>query len=137
MRTISLALAFSALLVSTIQAQQRCPNGRCPVVRSVVQTKPVRTAVAHSISNLSIMPQEVVRIQTTRVSTPVSSGHWTYPGSPNPTYLASHLQSHHGQNVSGMSIEQQLSLHDSIHRSSRTTATTVRIVNSRRRVIRR
>jgi hypothetical protein len=61
-----------------------------PVVKTVVQSVPV-------------------------ASVPVqSSSHWTYPGD-----ITSHLQTTHGQNVSGMSTEQQLSLHDSIHESQR------------------
>jgi hypothetical protein len=41
-----------------------------------------------------------------------SSSHWSYPGD-----ITTHLQSAHGQNVSGMSIEQQLNLHDALHES--------------------
>jgi hypothetical protein len=49
----------------------------------------------------------------------VSSGpHWTYPGD-----IASHLQNDHGQSVSGMSVDQQLTLHDSIHESQRSGVT--------------
>ncbi len=51
---------------------------------------------------------------------PVSSGpHWTYPGSHNdPTgvHIKNHLANEiHGINTSGMSKEQMLSLHDSLH----------------------
>lgn len=43
-----------------------------------------------------------------------SSNHWSYPGD-----ISTHMQTAHGQDVYGMSVEQQLSLHDSIHESQR------------------
>lgn len=38
--------------------------------------------------------------------------HWSYPGD-----ITTHMQVEHGQSVSGLSIEQQLSMHDAIHES--------------------
>lgn len=40
--------------------------------------------------------------------------HWSYPGN-----ITEHLRNHHGQNVSGLSIEQQLTMHDRIHEAER------------------
>lgn len=49
-----------------------------------------------------------------------SSGpHWTYPGD-----ITTHLTGTHGQNVNGLSIEQQLSLHDALHENRRVVAVT-------------
>ena len=42
-----------------------------------------------------------------------SSNHWSYPGSIN-----NHLTQDHGVDVSGMSVEQMLNLHDSLHGNS-------------------
>jgi hypothetical protein len=40
--------------------------------------------------------------------------HWSYPGN-----ITEHLRNHHGQNLAGLSIEQQLTLHDRIHEAER------------------
>jgi hypothetical protein len=39
-----------------------------------------------------------------------SAQHWSYPGS-----ISDHLQSDHGQSVAGLTTEQMLDLHDSLH----------------------
>jgi hypothetical protein len=44
--------------------------------------------------------------------------HWSYPGD-----ITTHMQVEHGQSVSGMSVEQQLSMHDAIHESQRSNVT--------------
>jgi hypothetical protein len=53
----------------------------------------------------------------------VRSSHWTYPGD-----ITTHMQTTHGQNVSGMSVEQQLSMHDAIHESQSKPASVARSV---------
>jgi hypothetical protein len=55
-----------------------------------------------------------------------SGSHWTYPGD-----ITSHLEADHGQIVNGMSIEQQLSLHDSLHESQRVMGTARTVTRSR------
>lgn len=42
--------------------------------------------------------------------TTASTGHWSYPGT-----IDSHLRSTHGVSPAGMSMQQKLSLHDSLH----------------------
>ncbi len=68
-----------------------------------VESKPmVVQPVVQPVVSQPVVVQPVVR----------SSSHWSYPGD-----ITTHLQSAHGQNVSGMSIEQQLNLHDALHES--------------------
>lgn len=44
----------------------------------------------------------------------ISNAHWTYPGD-----LATHLRQTHGIQTAGMSRQQMLYLHDSLHESTR------------------
>lgn len=69
-----------------------------------------------------------VVVQSTPVAMPIvrSGSHWTYPGD-----ITSHLEADHGQVVKGMSIEQQLSLHDSLHESQRVMGTARTVTRSR------
>ena len=49
------------------------------------------------------------------VTSPIArAGHWSYPGS-----IENHLAATHGMSSSGMSREQMLALHDSLHEGSR------------------
>ena len=43
-------------------------------------------------------------------STNLFAQHWSYSGS-----ISNHLQSEHGQSVAGLTTEQMLNLHDSLH----------------------
>lgn len=96
-----------------------CPNGKCPTTSS----PPVASTSTASTPNVT---RSVVRTQS--FSAPVaqpnivrsSSSHWTYPGD-----ITSHLETDHGQSVAGLSHEQQLDLHDSLHESGRTSGVTV------------
>lgn len=47
-------------------------------------------------------------------TTVAAVNHWTYPGE-----ITSHLQTAHGKQTAGMSMEQQLSAHDAIHEAER------------------
>lgn len=69
-----------------------------------------------------------VVVQSTPVAMPIvrSGSHWTYPGD-----ITSHLQTDHGQATNGMSIEQQLTLHDALHESQRTMGTARTVTRSR------
>jgi hypothetical protein len=95
-----LALVVVGLICQTADAQlfQRwgraqvsssCPGGVCPT-----QTRYVSPPVATSINNT---------IGTNR-------GHWSFPGD-----LDSHLEREHGVSTAGMSRQQKLDLHDSLH----------------------
>jgi hypothetical protein len=73
-----------------------------------VESKPmVVQPVVQPVVSQPVVSQPVVVQPVFR-----SSSHWSYPGD-----ITTHLQSAHGQNVSGMSIEQQLNLHDALHES--------------------
>jgi len=150
MRT-TITVLFLALLGTTANAQ--CPGGVCPVNRApaVIRT-PVRSIVYNSPAvkatvNVATAPTRFVvqnclpvkvvtytpslpevRVVTRTSSLPevkmvtrTSSNHWSYPGD-----ISSHLQTVHGRSVSNLSIEQQLSLHDSLHQSTRSVVTTRR-----------
>lgn len=71
-----------------------CPDGKCPL-----QTKspPAKQTVA------AVGPDD-------------RPGHWTYPGS-----IDSHLKTIHGVDPSGLTREQKLTLHDSLHESAKAT----------------
>lgn len=142
MRT-TITVLFLALLGTTANAQ--CPGGVCPVnrapavirtpVRSIVYNSPaVRTTVNVITAPTRFVVQNClpslteVRVVTRTSSLPevkmvtrTSSNHWSYPGD-----ISSHLQTVHGRSVSNLSIEQQLSLHDSLHQSTRSVVTTRR-----------
>lgn len=45
----------------------------------------------------------------------ISEAHWTYPGN-----LAVHLRQTHGVQTAGLTHQQMLYLHDSLHESTRT-----------------
>lgn len=77
-----------------------------------LQTQPVASAKVDqaTVGSGSASSRPVV---SNTVSAPVvvsSSSHWTYPGD-----IASHLSTTHGQDVSGLTTEQQLTLHDDLH----------------------
>lgn len=79
-----------------------CPNGRCPTSSPALPTAVTRSVVR--TQSFSVPQPNIVR----------SSSHWTYPGD-----ITSHLENDHGQSVAGLSTEQQLDLHDSLHESGR------------------
>lgn len=59
-----------------------------------------------------------VRAVTRTVTAPVArAGHWTYPGE-----ISNHLASSHGVSTAGMSREQMLDLHDSLHEGTSVSA---------------
>lgn len=71
-----------------------------------------RAQVSPSVSNC---PGGVCPIQGTSVATVAASGsrspgHWSYPGT-----ITNHLESEHGVATAGMSRQQMLDLHDSLH----------------------
>jgi hypothetical protein len=57
-------------------------------------------------------PIRVVRQFAPTIVKQPSVAHWSYPGD-----ITTHLQREHGQSAYGLSIEQQLTLHDSLHTS--------------------
>lgn len=81
----------------TGQYSSSCPNGQCPTANapsaSVMQSTPVA-----SIVQMPFKAVDNVR------------GHWSYPGT-----IDNHLESTHGVSTAGMTREQKLSLHDSLH----------------------
>jgi len=85
---------------------QNCPDGKCPVVRT--QSSSVQTQQSCPTGTCPIS-SSVQRTQTRQT-------HWSFPGN-----ITNHLQTDHGQTISGMSTEDQLRLHDSIHTSSRSS----------------
>lgn len=77
---------LGVLTVSTVNAQQWCPSGQCPV-----------------------RPQQIYDTQPGYVCLP-NRAHWTYPGR-----IEDHLPSGHGVDPTGMSREEMLNLHDALH----------------------
>lgn len=61
------------------------------------------------------------------VKTSEPEKHWSYPG-----HITTHLQSerHGGINTNGMTIEQQLALHDQLHEAERSGVTKTKVVRS-------
>jgi len=78
-------ISILLLIVSSQFALGDCPGGNCPTA-PMMQVKPAPVVVN------------------------INQAHWTYPGD-----ITTHLRTAHGQNVSGLSHEQQLTLHDSLH----------------------
>jgi hypothetical protein len=75
----------------TRQVGSSCPGGLCPTAASVAApSRRVLSAPFKALSN--------------------GAGHWSYPGDIN-----SHLESTHGVSTAGMSREEKLNLHDSLH----------------------
>jgi hypothetical protein len=68
-----------------------------PVVNQ--RSTPVRNVVSNVVNRLPSAP-------------PAGSGHWTHDNEP----IDFHLQTDHGINTSGMSLESMWSLHDSVHK---------------------
>jgi hypothetical protein len=105
---LPLAIAFS--LAGSAVAQ--CPNGQCPLPQRsayvpyaapIVEGQPVRNVVR-------AVAAPVVRVASVPIR--VSRSHRPYPGD-----LGSHLSGTHGVSTAGMSREQMLDLHDSLHES--------------------
>lgn len=71
-----------------------------------------------TVTKVIVEPSGKVRLAWARPR----SGHWTYPGS-----IDSHLQAGHGVSTSGMSQEQMLSHHDSLHESTRQSLPVTRV----------
>jgi hypothetical protein len=95
-----LALLVAGLICQTADAQllsrwgraqvsSSCPGGVCPT-----QTRYVSPPVATSIQN----------------TVGINRGHWSFPGD-----IDSHLENDHGVSTAGMSRQQKLDLHDSLH----------------------
>lgn len=85
-----------------------CGSGPCPTPSvekvAVVESKPIvasRPAVSPSVT-----------------SSDSYRARWTYPGN-----ISTHLSSTHGVDVSGMSVSDQLRLHDSMHEAERGSST--------------
>lgn len=69
-----------------------------------------------------------VRAVTRTVTAPIArAGHWTYPGE-----IGNHLASSHGVSSAGMSREQMLDLHDSLHEGTSVRAVQYSPVSSTR-----
>lgn len=62
----------------------------------------------------SAPPRTPLRTAAAVVTAPIArAGHWSYPGE-----ISNHLAREHNVNVSGMTREQMLNLHDSLHESA-------------------
>lgn len=81
---------------STAQVGSACPGGVCPTAQSSYGY-PVASAVIQPLRS--------------------AAGHWSYPGS-----IDSHLESTHGVATAGMSRQQKLDLHDSLHEGTASKA---------------
>lgn len=79
----------------TGQVSSSCPGGMCPTssAPAAFQSAPV--------ANVVQMPFKAVDN---------ARGHWSYPGT-----IDSHLESTHGVSTAGMSRQEKLNLHDSLH----------------------
>ena len=74
---------------STAQVGSACPGGVCPTAQS---------SYGYPVASAVIQPLRSV------------AGHWSYPGS-----IDSHLEGTHGVATAGMTRQQKLDLHDSLH----------------------
>lgn len=74
---------------STAQVGSSCPSGVCPTAQSSY-SYPVASAVIQPLRS--------------------AAGHWSYPGS-----IDSHLEGTHGVATAGLTRQQKLDLHDSLH----------------------
>lgn len=116
------ALSLSS---STTHAQERiCINGVCytvgqptaapplmPVVNTAVKAT---TATARSIVEFTLPPYPHLPARNSQLATrSYSGGHWSYPGD-----LATHLARSHNVSAVGLTRDEQLNLHDSLHRPS-------------------
>ena len=73
----------------------------------------LKSSDATSTSTVSNCPDGKCPLQTVSAVGPDDRpGHWTYPGS-----IDSHLKTVHGVDASGLTREQKLTLHDSLHES--------------------
>ncbi len=105
MLRLSLCLALVILCAAESQAQllgwrarspqvsSSCPGGVCP-------SNSAPQATYRPIATTAIQPFKAV----------ANRGHWSYPGD-----ITSHLEGTHGVATAGMSREQKLSYHDSLH----------------------
>lgn len=75
-------------------------------VAKIIQAEPVKATLPAPVA--APAPKPVKQIPSAVAST--SGPHWTYPGD-----ITTHLTGTHGANVAGLTIEQQLSLHDALH----------------------
>lgn len=80
---------------NTGEVSSSCPGGNCPTssAPAAFQSAPV--------ANVVQMPFKAVDN---------ARGHWSYPGT-----IDSHLESTHGVSTAGMSRQEKLNLHDSLH----------------------
>lgn len=78
---------------STAQVSSSCPGGVCPTAAAQFNSSPVQSTI--------LAPFKAVDY---------GRGHWSYPGS-----LDSHLEGTHGVSTAGMSRQEKLNYHDSLH----------------------
>ncbi len=72
---------------------------------------PVQSSFGSAGSAAGSVGRAPIKAMAKVVTSPIArAGHWTYPGE-----IGNHLASDHGVATAGMSREQQLDLHDSIH----------------------
>jgi len=101
---LTLCFAFIFLCAAESQAQlfwrarspqvsSSCPGGVCP-------TNAAPQATYRPIATAAVQPFKTV----------ANRGHWSYPGD-----ITSHLEGTHGVATAGMTREQKLSYHDSLH----------------------
>ena len=87
-----------------------CPNGQCPT-----STCPSGNCPSSNCPDGNCPLQTVAE-----VGPDDRPGHWTYPGS-----IDSHLKATHGVDPSGLTREQKLTLHDSLHESGKSKSAPV------------
>ena len=81
---------------STAQVGSSCPGGVCP-------TGAAQQATYRSVGAIAAVAAPMKAIQN-------RAGHWSYPGT-----IDSHLEGTHGVAMAGMTHQQKLALHDSLH----------------------
>ncbi len=115
----SLVWMLIALSVSnTAIAQQKiCINGTCYTIATPTPAPPLMPVVNATAKATVQATRSIVEVAIPpypRVQQAVSSrGHWSYPGD-----LATHLAKSHNVSAVGLTRDEQLNLHDSLHRPS-------------------
>lgn len=82
-------------------------------VAKLIKAEPVKATLPTPAPAPTPTPKPVKQIPSLVVSA-TGGPHWTCPGD-----ITTHLTGTHGANVAGLTIEQQLSLHDALHENRR------------------
>lgn len=95
---------------SELAEHEKRLNALETTVAGLLKAEPVKATLPTPTPATAPKPVKQIPAQVAATGGP----HWTYPGD-----ITTHLTGTHGANVAGLSIEQQLSLHDALHENRR------------------